>query len=714
MLSPVSEQINFSQEEEKIMKLWSEIDAFKSCLEQSKDKPRFVFYDGPPFATGMPHYGNLLAGIIKDVIPRWVHMSGYHVERRFGWDCHGLPIEHEIDKKLGIKSPEDVQRIGIDAYNNECRGIVMRYSNEWRWIVNRIGRWIDFDNDYKTMYPWFMESVWWAFNQLFEKGLVYRGVKVMPYSNACNTPLSNFETGLNYKDVVDPSVIVSFPLDESPDISLIAWTTTPWTLPSNMAVCVNPNSDYVKIKDKAKNQIYIMMEARLDMLYKKQDEYEILERFKGKVLEDKTYKPLFNYFEKFKKLTGAFRVACDGYVSEDSGTGVVHQAPFFGEEDHRVCLAKGIILKDGEVICPVDPCGRFTDAVTDFVGQYVKDADKNIIKHLKNEKRLVHQSTVKHSYPFCWRSDTPLIYRAIPSWFVCVESFADELVRVNQTTYWVPQFVQEKRFANWLRDARDWAISRNRYWGTPIPIWTSDDGEELVCVGSIKQLEELSGQKITDLHREFVDKITIPSKKGKGQLKRITEVFDCWFESGSMPYGQAHYPFENKEQFEANFPSDFIAEGIDQTRGWFYTLLVLSTALFGKPPFKNVIVNGHVLASDGQKMSKSKKNYPDPVDIISKYGADAIRLYLINSPVVRGENIRFREEGVRDILKDVFLPWYNAYRFLVQNIEMFEKETNQQFRVDFKKLFSSQNIMDQWISSFTQSLVKFVKTEMKG
>ena len=714
MLSPVSEQINFSQEEEKIMKLWSEIDAFKSCLEQSKDKPRFVFYDGPPFATGMPHYGNLLAGIIKDVIPRWVHMSGYHVERRFGWDCHGLPVEYEIDKKLGIKSPEDVQRIGIDAYNNECRGIVMRYSNEWRWIVNRIGRWIDFDNDYKTMYPWFMESVWWAFNQLFEKGLVYRGVKVMPYSNACNTPLSNFETGLNYKDVVDPSVIVSFPLDESPDISLIAWTTTPWTLPSNMAVCVNPNSDYVKIKDKAKNQIYIMMEARLDMLYKKQDEYEILERFKGKVLEDKTYKPLFNYFEKFKKLTGAFRVACDGYVSEDSGTGVVHQAPFFGEEDHRVCLAKGIILKDGEVICPVDPCGRFTDAVTDFVGQYVKDADKNIIKHLKNEKRLVHQSTVKHSYPFCWRSDTPLIYRAIPSWFVRVESFADELVRVNQTTYWVPQFVQEKRFANWLRDARDWAISRNRYWGTPIPIWTSDDGEELVCVGSIKQLEELSGQKITDLHREFVDKITIPSKKGKGQLKRITEVFDCWFESGSMPYGQAHYPFENKEQFEANFPSDFIAEGIDQTRGWFYTLLVLSTALFGKPPFKNVIVNGHVLASDGQKMSKSKKNYPDPVDIISKYGADAIRLYLINSPVVRGENIRFREEGVRDILKDVFLPWYNAYRFLVQNIEMFEKETNQQFRVDFKKLFSSQNIMDQWISSFTQSLVKFVKTEMKG
>ena len=714
MLSPVSEQINFSQEEEKIMKLWSELNAFKSCLEQSKDKPRFVFYDGPPFATGMPHYGNLLAGIIKDVIPRWVHMSGYHVERRFGWDCHGLPIEYEIDKKLGIKSPEDVQRIGIDAYNNECRGIVMRYSNEWRWIVNRIGRWIDFDNDYKTMYPWFMESVWWAFNQLFEKGLVYRGVKVMPYSNACNTPLSNFETGLNYKDVVDPSVIVSFPLDESPDISLIAWTTTPWTLPSNMAVCVNPNSDYVKIKDKAKNQIYIMMEARLDMLYKKQDEYEILERFKGKVLEDKTYKPLFNYFEKFKKLTGAFRVACDGYVSEDSGTGVVHQAPFFGEEDHRVCLAKGIILKDGEVICPVDPCGRFTDAVTDFVGQYVKDADKNIIKHLKNEKRLVQQSTVKHSYPFCWRSDTPLIYRAIPSWFVRVESFADELVRVNQTTYWVPQFVQEKRFANWLRDARDWAISRNRYWGTPIPIWTSDDGEELVCVGSIKQLEELSGQKITDLHREFVDKITIPSKKGKGQLKRITEVFDCWFESGSMPYGQAHYPFENKEQFEANFPSDFIAEGIDQTRGWFYTLLVLSTALFGKPPFKNVIVNGHVLASDGQKMSKSKKNYPDPVDIISKYGADAIRLYLINSPVVRGENIRFREEGVRDILKDVFLPWYNAYRFLVQNIEMFEKETNQQFRVDFKKLFSSQNIMDQWISSFTQSLVKFVKTEMKG
>ncbi|KFM74142.1 Isoleucine--tRNA ligase, cytoplasmic, partial [Stegodyphus mimosarum] len=591
----------------------------------------------------------------------------------------------------------------------------MRYAKQWEEIVGRMGRWIDFENDYKTLYPSFMESVWFVFKQLYNKGFVYRGVKVMPFSTACSTPLSNFESGQNYKEVVDPAVIVSFPLDKSPDVSVIAWTTTPWTLPSNLSVCVNPDLDYVKVKDNSTGKVYIMMEARLEALFKKPTEYTVLERFKGKVLKDLTYEPLFPYFKHLKS-KGAFRVLCDGYVTEESGTGIVHQAPYFGEDDYRVCLANGVITKDQEMICPLDFSGKFTDPVTDFKNQYVKDADKNIVKYLKSIGRLVHQGTTKHSYPFCWRSETPLIYRAVPSWFVRVEHMTETLLKANQDTYWVPDFVKEKRFANWLRDARDWAISRNRYWGTPIPLWISDDGEEIVCVGSIAELEKLTNTKVTDLHREHVDKLTIPSQKGKGVLRRVSEVFDCWFESGSMPYAQAHYPFENAKEFDESFPADFIAEGVDQTRGWFYTLLVISTALYGKAPFKNLIVNGLVLASDGQKMSKRKKNYPDPLDIVNKYGADSLRLYLINSPVVRAECLRFKEEGVRDVLKDVFLPWYNSYRFLVQNIHMYEKayDTKFSYSEQVHEKLKSENIMDCWILSFTQSLVAFVTKEMKA
>ncbi|KAI1287017.1 Isoleucine--tRNA ligase, cytoplasmic [Halotydeus destructor] len=713
MVKSVSENINFAEEEEKVYQFWNEQKIFAKCLTQSEGKPRYTFYDGPPFATGLPHYGHILAGTIKDIVTRWAHQSGYHVERRFGWDTHGLPVEFEIDKALDIKGPQDVAKMGIKAYNDECRKIVMRYSSEWKTVVGRLGRWIDFENDYKTMYPWFMETVWWVFKQLYSKGLVYRGVKVMPYSTGCNTPLSNFESGQNYKEVVDPAVIVSFPLEEDPAVSILAWTTTPWTLPSNLACCVNPELDYVKVKEKKAGKIYILMEARLTTLFKKPAEYEVLEKMKGKALENKRYVPLFTYFESWKE-RGAFRVLCDSYVTAESGTGIVHQAPYFGEDDNRVCLANGIIKKDGDMVCPVDASGKYTEQVTHFAGLYVKDADKEIMKHLKSEGRLVSQNTVKHSYPFCWRSDTPLLYRAVPSWFVRVESFKERLLTSNEQTYWVPDFVKEKRFGNWLREARDWAISRNRYWGTPIPLWISDDGEEVVCVGSIAELAELSGITVDDLHRDTVDQITIPSKLGKGDLKRVSEVFDCWFESGSMPYAQAHYPFENRRQFEDSFPADFIAEGVDQTRGWFYTLLVLSTALFDKPPFKNLIVNGLVLASDGQKMSKRKKNYPDPLEVVNKFGADSLRLYLINSPVVRAENLRFREEGVRDLLKEVFLPWYNAYRFLVQNIELYVSETKQAFVIDSSKPMSSVNLMDRWIMSFTQSLIRFVKVEMKA
>lgn len=678
---------------------------------------RYSFYDGPPFATGLPHYGHILAGTIKDVVTRYAYSQGYHVERRFGWDCHGLPVEFEIDKALGIKGKEDVLKMGIPAYNAECRKIVMRYANEWEQIIGRMGRWIDFKNDYKTLYPWYMESIWWVFKQLYTKGLVYQGVKVMPYSTACTTSLSNFESGQNYKEVVDPCVVVSFKvIGDKDNASIIAWTTTPWTLPSNMALCVNPELNYVRVKEKSTGSIYILMENRIEYVFKSLGNVEVLSKFLGKTLKDLHYEPLFNYYAEYKEKTNAFRVLCDSYVTEESGTGVVHQAPYFGEDDYRVCLAAGVIKRDMEIVCPVDESGRFFDRVSDFKGQHVKDADKHIIAALKKNGRLVSSGQTKHSYPFCWRSDTPLIYKAVPSWFIRVEHMSKNLLACSSKTYWVPEFVKEKRFGNWLRDARDWAVSRNRYWGTPIPIWMSPTGDEVVCIGSIDELEQLSGVRVTDLHRESIDDIEIPSAKGGPPLRRIQEVFDCWFESGSMPYAQNHFPFENAAEFQSTFPADFIAEGIDQTRGWFYTLLVISTALFNKPPFKNLIANGLVLASDGQKMSKRKKNYPDPMDVVHKFGADALRLYLINSPVVRAENLRFKEEGVRDIIKDVFLPWYNALRFLLQNIHRYEKDEKEVYYYDEIRhhMRPSKNVMDIWITSFKESLLEFIACEMKA
>lgn len=725
MVSAVPDTINFAVAEDEVYELWGRLDAFGTSVRQSAaaGRPRYVFFDGPPFATGLPHYGHILAGTIKDIVPRFAHMSGFHVERRFGWDTHGLPVEFEIDKMLGIKGPEDVAAMGIKAYNDHCRSIVMRYADEWEKIIGRLGRWVDFKNDYKTLYPQFMESVWWVFKTLWSKGLVYRGVKVMPYSSACTTPLSNFESGQNYKDVVDPAVVVTFPLVDQPEVAMLAWTTTPWTLPSNLLLAVNPTLTYVKICDKKTSAVYILMEARLEVLYSGKkatgDEYEILERFPGSTLAGTRYTPIFPYFADYPaEVDGrAFIVATGDFVTADSGTGIVHCAPFFGEDDYAVALKAGVISRDGRVICPLDSACRFTDPVTDYKGLHVKEADKLIIKRLKGEGRLIRDGTVKHSYPYCWRSETPLIYRAVPSWFVRVEQYSKQLLESNAQTYWVPDFVKEKRFGNWLRDARDWAISRNRYWGTPIPLWASEDLVEVVCIGSIAELEALSGRTgITDLHRDTVDEITIPSARGPNYppLKRVTEVFDCWFESGSMPYAQSHYPFENKKEFEDAFPANFIAEGVDQTRGWFYTLLVLSTMLFGKPPFKNLICNGLVLATDGQKMSKSKKNYPDPMEVVRKYGADALRLYLINSPVVRAENLKFREEGVHELLKEVFLPWFNAYRFLVQNILLFEEESGEKYIFDRRQPVVSANVMDRWILSFTQSLFKFVKAEMKG
>eukprot|EP01132_Coremiostelium_polycephalum_P004567 gene4567-5691_t len=707
----------FSKEEEKTLKYWQEINAFETSLKMSEGKPEFSFYDGPPFATGLPHYGHILAGTIKDTVTRYAHQNGHHVTRRFGWDCHGVPIEFEIDKMYKVKSKEDVLKMGISSYNEKCRSIVMKYSEEWKQTVSRMGRWIDMENNYKTMDTKYMESVWWVFKQLYEKNLVYFGFKVMPYSTACTTPLSNFEASSNYQNTTDPSLVVSFPA-VGKDFSFLAWTTTPWTLPANLVLTVNPNFEYLVVQDlKRSNQNFVLAKCRVSMVYKDESEYKVLQTLKGSDLVGLQYEPLFNYF-KYESENGCFRVLSGDFVTKESGTGIVHTAPSFGEDDFNQCLKDGVVKKGDykrPVLNTVDDDGRLSKDVTDFAGQYVKDADKNIILKIKEMGRLLSNQSITHSYPFCYRSDTPLIYRAIGSWFLNVESFRNRLLDANEKTHWVPDYVKDKRFTNWLKSAVDWNFSRNRYWGTPIPIWMSEDREEVVVVGSVQELEQLTGTTgITDLHRHNIDHLTIPSSHGKGVLRRIEPVFDCWFESGSMPYAQAHYPFENPELFSKTFPADFIAEGLDQTRGWFYTLLVLSVALFdNKAPFKNLICNGMVLGNDGKKMSKSKKNYTDPNLIIDQYGADAVRIYLITSPVVRGEQFTFDDKkGVKMVIQNVFLPWFNVYRFFVQNVHRYEKLSRKQFVPDVKNAQASPNLMDKWIMASCQSLIQYVHKEM--
>ncbi|CCC70327.1 hypothetical protein NCAS_0E02570 [Naumovozyma castellii] len=711
-MSENNTHFSFSKEEDKVLAYWNEIDAFHTSLELTKDKPEFSFFDGPPFATGTPHYGHILASTIKDIVPRYATMTGHHVERRFGWDTHGVPIEHIIDKKLGIKGKEDVFKYGIDNYNNECRSIVMTYAEDWRKTIGRLGRWIDFDNDYKTMYPSYMESTWWAFKQLFEKQQVYRGYRVMPYSTGLTTPLSNFEAQQNYKDVNDPAVTIGFNVIGQEKTQLVAWTTTPWTLPSNMALCVNPDFEYVKIYDEKKDRYYILLESLIKSLYKKpkDEKYKVVEKIKGSDLVGLKYEPLFPYFaEEFKDT--AFRVISDGYVTSESGTGIVHNAPAFGEEDYTICTREGIVSEGANFPNPLDDLGRFTSEVTDFAGVYVKDADKLIIKHLTATGNMLYHTQIRHSYPFCWRSDTPLLYRAVPAWFVRVRNIVPQMLESVEKSHWVPNVIKEKRFANWIANARDWNVSRNRYWGTPIPLWVSDDFKEIVCIGSVEELEKLSGVTgIKDLHRDTIDKLTIPSKQGKGELKRIEEVFDCWFESGSMPYASQHYPFENTEKFSQRVPANFISEGLDQTRGWFYTLSVLGTHLFGSVPYKNVIVSGIVLAADGRKMSKSLKNYPDPNIVLVKYGADALRLYLINSPVLKAESLKFKEEGVKEVVSKVLLPWWNSFKFLDGQIALLKKTSDIDFKYDPSLM--SDNVMDRWILASMQSLVQFIHQEM--
>ena len=721
----VKEKPDFSGLEEEILEYWDKIDAFQTQLKKTEGLPEYTFYDGPPFATGLPHYGHITAGTIKDVVTRYWTQNGYHIERKFGWDCHGLPIECIINKKLNIDTKKQLLELGIEKYNKECRDIVMQFAEDWKYYTKRLGRWIDFDKDYKTMDLNFMESVWWVFKQIYDKGLVYRKCKVMPYSPACNTVLSNFEAGMNYKDVSDPSIYVSLPLLKDPKTKIIVWTTTPWTLISNLACAVNSNFDYIFIKvDNSDDKVYIIAEVLLKEVAKKlklEGKYEITKKCKGKELEGTEYEPFYRVYYNAHVHRGCFRIVCASYVSEKGGTGIVHIAPTFGEDDYAVGLKYNLMDQD-KPPCPYDDDGICTDEFPLCTGKGFKECDKVVLEDLKNRGRLLLNSTEVHSYPLCYRTDLPLMQKAIPSWFIKIkdedEKFKKDLINNNTKSRWVPEFVQNKRFANWLADAKDWCFSRNRCWGNPIPIWVSDDFEEKVCVGSIKELMELSGVKeIKDLHREFIDKVTIPSKQGKGQLRRIEEVFDCWFESGSMPYAQVHYPFSmNHEEFMKRFPGDFIAEGIDQTRGWFYTLSVISTALFNSNPFKNLIVNGLVLAENGAKLSKKLGNFEDPKVYFKKFGSDAIRLYLINSGLVRGQNLKFAEKGLNNTVKDIFLPLYNSFRFLNQNLQRYETSNNANFLFDFeiiKKDFNALNITDRWIIAYNQRLIKFVRKEME-
>jgi isoleucyl-tRNA synthetase len=702
-MKPVKNDVSFPALEESILRFWREKEIIKKGLRHNEGKERFVFYDGPPFATGLPHYGHLLAGTLKDIVPRYWVMKGKHVERRWGWDCHGLPVEFEMENELGLQGHGAVVEYGVAKFNEACRGIVQRYTREWEEIIYRTGRWVDFENNYRTMDTPFMETVWWVVKQLYEKGLIFEGYRVMPYSWRIATPLSNFEASLNYKEVQDPSITIRLKSEKHPRY-LLAWTTTPWTLPANLALAAHKDIEYVEIEERSSKEHYVLAQARLGAYYKSPDEYTVLKKFKGTELEGEGYEPLFPYF-KDKKAQGAFKVVLGDHVTATDGTGLVHTAPAHGEEDFEVAKKYGIPLVDA-----TDHQGNITALAPDFKGLNIKDADKEIIKYLKAKGSIIRHDTLDHNYPFCWRSDTPLMNKAISTWFVKLDPIKPQLLENNKKTHWVPEHLRDGRFGNWLENARDWNISRNRFWGTPIPIWRcTPECKTMICVGSREELKKLSGKEPNDIHKHFVDEITIPCAKCKKPMQRIPEVLDCWFESGSMPYGQVHYPFENKERFEKSFPANFIAEGIDQTRGWFYTLSVLSSALFNKPPFQNVIVNGLVLAEDGKKMSKRLKNYPDPKHILNSYGADSLRAYLMSSPASHAQELRFSEAGVKEIVRSVILPYWNSYSFLVTYARADEWDPK---TFDPKSLEKLENDLDKWLVSRLQSLLQAVEEKM--
>ncbi|MEZ4814886.1 MAG: isoleucine--tRNA ligase [Bdellovibrionota bacterium] len=687
----------FSKFEESVLAYWKREKIFDTILEETKKKGKgennFFFYDGPPFATGLPHYGHILAGTIKDIVPRYWTQRGKYVARRFGWDCHGLPIEFEIEKSLNLNGSLDILDYGVGNFNEACRSVVLRYAGEWKKVVERVGRWIDMDNDYKTMDATFMESVWWVFKTLWDKGLVYQGKKVVPYSWRLTAPLSNFEASQNYKEIQSPSIYVLFPLETTKwkeKVGVIIWTTTPWTLTANLAVAIQEDSAKLtygryKIEHPLVKSVVIG-----DFAAEKLGLTERIEEVSAKDLLGLKYEAPLKVFTT-KDEPQAFQVI-DGssYVEAGEGTGLVHTAPAHGEVDFYASEKAGIGPRDA-----TDMNGNFTEVVLNdsrlasINGKNFLESNKDILKVIKDANVLIKHETHQHSYAFCERSDTPLMNKAISSWFVKVEAIKDQMIANNQAIDWVPSHIRDGRFGKWLENARDWCISRNRFWGTPIPVWICQKCGEKEVMGSRAELEKKAGKEVPDLHMHFIDVHQWPCPKCKGEMKRTSEVLDCWFESGSMPYAQGHYPFENKEEFERNFPADFIAEGLDQTRGWFYTLTVLSTALFNKPAFKNCIVNGIVLAEDGRKMSKRLKNYPDPVELMSKYGADPMRLYLAQSPAMHAESLRFSEKNLVELMRAVMLPLWNAYTFFASyaNIDS--------WNLSHKEV--PEDTLDQWI-----------------
>ena len=684
--------------EEAIMKFWEEQNIFEKSITQRDGAEDFVFYDGPPFATGLPHFGHFVPGTLKDIIPRYQSMKGKRVERRFGWDCHGLPVEYEMEKELGISGKTEIEKFGVAKFNESCRSIVLRFTGEWRQVITRMGRWVDFDNDYKTMETDYMESIWWVVKSLWDKGLIYKGHYILPTCPRCSTPLSNHELNLGgYKDVNDPAITIKFKQLDEDNTWFLAWTTTPWTLISNLALTLGDEIDYVKVKDGDEN--YILAKERLSAYYKSEDDYEILWTKKGKALTGLSYEPVFPYFKE-RAEEGAFKTFTGEHVTIEDGTGIVHTASGFGEEDYAVLKGTGIT-----VVCPVDDEGKFTKEVPTYEGRFVKDCDRDIIARLKEEGKLVKRDQILHSYPHCWRCSSPLIYKAVGSWFVDIGKVKDKMLNANSRVNWVPEHLQKGRFGKWLENARDWAISRNRYWGNPIPIWECDECGKQECIGSRAELKEKSGADVEDLHKHYVDDITYQCSCGKGTMKRIPEVLDCWFESGSMPYAQVHYPFENKEWFEKNFPAKFICEGLDQTRGWFYTLTILAASLFDSPAFENVVVNGLVLAADGKKMSKSLRNFTDPMEVINNFGADALRLFLMNSAVVRAEGLKYSDDGVKDVLKSIIIPLWNSYSFFVTYANIDQAKPSE-------APVNPENPLDRWILSESSHLVEAVTEQL--
>ena len=700
MYKPVDPKVDFPRMEEDILEFWKQNGIFEKSISNRADAPEFVFYDGPPFATGLPHFGHFVPGTIKDIIPRYRTMKGMKVERRFGWDCHGLPVEYEMEKELGISGKTEIEKFGVTEFNEACRSIVLRYTDEWRKIMTRSGRWVDFDHDYKTMDSDYMESIWWVFKSLWDKGLVYKGHYILPNCPRCSTPISNHELNLGgYKDVHDPAITVRFRALDEDNTWYLAWTTTPWTLVSNLGLSMGADIDYIKAVDRSDGAAYILAEARVGDYFRNPDEYEVVWKKKGRDFASLRYEPVFPYFADLAE-QGAFRIFIGDHVSTEDGTGIVHTAPGFGEDDYEVMKGSGV-----PVVCPVDEEGRYTKDVPDYQGRFVKDCDKDIINRLKDEGKLVKRDQILHSYPHCWRCDSPLIYKAVGSWFVDVQKIKQTMLDSNDQIHWVPDHLKKGRFGKWLENARDWAISRNRYWGNPLPIWECDECGERECLGSRDEMYEKIGPEAAeahrdaggDLHKHHIDDLGWQCSCG-GTMRKVPEVLDCWFESGAMPYAQVHYPFENKEWFEEHFPADFIAEGLDQTRGWFYTLTILGAALFGTPAFRHVITNGLVLAEDGKKMSKSLRNYTDPGKVIDQFGADALRLFLMNSAVVKAESLRYSDGGVRDVLKGVLLPLWNAYSFYVTyaNIDGIVPDSIPE---------NPANPLDRWILSETGRLV---------